>query len=216
MKQFDKWFFPDSETHIIENMRSVSRIVDGRMAYQYSKYEDCKNYIKGYRRALDIGSHIGLWAFFIAKDFEQVDAFEPIMEHAECWFSNMSGVENSMLYQCAVGAKEGRVSMGRRVGGSTGDTEILSHFGDIPMIPIDSLMLNDVDFIKVDLEGYELNALRGAEETLKRCKPCVIVEQKGDMSMKYDGETLGAVYFLQSLRASLRAEISGDYILSWD
>ena len=34
------------------------------------------------------------------------------------------------------------------------------------------------DFLKLDLEGYELYALQGAEQLLTRCKPVVCIEQK--------------------------------------
>jgi FkbM family methyltransferase len=41
-----------------------------------------------------------------------------------------------------------------------------------------------VDFIALDLEGYELPALMGAEETIKRCMPVIMVEDKG-LSLKF-------------------------------
>ena len=41
---------------------------------------------------------------------------------------------------------------------------------------IDSLDLERVDFIKMDIEGMELEALEGASATLKRCKPALLVE----------------------------------------
>jgi FkbM family methyltransferase len=51
----------------------------------------------------------------------------------------------------------------------------------VPMISIDSLNLERVDFIKIDVEGMELDVLRGARETLKRCTPILLAETlKGD------------------------------------
>jgi FkbM family methyltransferase len=45
-----------------------------------------------------------------------------------------------------------------------------------PMINIDSLELQRLDFLKIDVEGMELDVLRGAALTIKRCKPIVLAE----------------------------------------
>ena len=42
--------------------------------------------------------------------------------------------------------------------------------GTIPMVTIDSLNLDDVDLIKIDVEGYEMEVLKGAKNTLQDCK----------------------------------------------
>jgi FkbM family methyltransferase len=45
-----------------------------------------------------------------------------------------------------------------------------------PMQTIDSLGLERLDFLKLDVEGMELEVLRGARATLERCKPIVMAE----------------------------------------
>jgi hypothetical protein len=83
---------------------------------------------------------------------------------------------------------------------------------------LDSFNIQHIDFIKVDCEGYELFVLRGAIETLKRDKPCVIVEQKPETGMadRYGIGVTDGVEFLKSMGAVVRNTISGDYIMSWD
>jgi hypothetical protein len=51
---------------------------------------------------------------------------------------------------------------------------------------------------------------------LKRCKPCVMVEQKPGRAEKFGLARTEAVTYLQSLGAVLRKEMSGDYLLTWD
>jgi len=41
---------------------------------------------------------------------------------------------------------------------------------------IDSFNINDVVFIKIDVEGMEYKVLVGAQETIKRCKPIIVFE----------------------------------------
>lgn len=46
----------------------------------------------------------------------------------------------------------------------------------VPMISIDSLALPRVDLVKLDIEGMEMEALTGARDTLRRCRPMLTVE----------------------------------------
>jgi len=52
----------------------------------------------------------------------------------------------------------------------------LSKTQQVTAVAIDSLALNRVDFIKLDVEGMESQVIRGAEETIRRCLPLLQVE----------------------------------------
>jgi FkbM family methyltransferase len=60
---------------------------------------------------------------------------------------------------------------------------------EVPMITIDSLQLPRVDFIKIDVEGMEVDVLEGAAETIKRCRPMLFVE-----ILKSDPEKIAAMF----------------------
>lgn len=217
MKKFDKWWMPDDEEHLTGWMNSVGNRQDGRLTYQYGKYAAAKPFIKQMRTVIDIGAHIGLWSYFFAKDFDVLAAFEPFELHQECWKKNMEGIENAALYKYALGEESGHVMLETRTAGSSGDTQVKpGEKGNVEIRTLDSFNFQEVDFIKIDCEGFEEFVLRGGKDTLERCKPCVIVEQKGDMSGRYGLKKLSAVKFLEKMGAKLRIEISGDYILSWD
>lgn len=50
---------------------------------------------------------------------------------------------------------------------------------DIPIKTLDSFKLNNVSIIKIDVEGHELNVLKGAEKTIKSSKPVLVLEVWG-------------------------------------
>lgn len=216
-------FLPDNEKHLVEWMEKKNQIVHGKPTYQYHKFEAAMAFVKSRRTAVDVGAHCGLWSVHLDKNFSHVQAFEPVAAHRECFLANLVDSERASeggaipgftLHDCALGENNGWVSI-RTADTSSGDS-CVDGDGDIPMKRLDDFYLSDVDFIKLDCEGFELFALRGGEETLKRSRPCVIVEQKPGRAQRFGLPERGAVDYLQSLGAVLRKEISGDFILSWD
>lgn len=212
MKQFGGWNFPDHEQHLIGWMKKMNDVADGRQRYQGKKIlaslEACKNF----RTAIDVGAHIGLWSYYLAKHFEHVAAFEPVPEHQECFMANVLA-ENVVLYPTALGEKEDSVSM-FTAETSSGDSWV-SGPGSIPQVTLDSMNFLNVNFIKVDCEGSELSVLRGAQELILRDRPTICVEQKPGRAQKFGFRETEAVDYLRSMGAELKAVLSGDYVLSF-
>lgn len=220
MKHELGWYFPDGEHHLPDWMRTAHQMRDGVHQYQFTKYAAALKFVKSRRNAIDVGAHIGQWSRNMAKDFGYLFAFEPVPDYADCWVTNMVGMDNAVLYREALGEKPGTVSLKCGTPGSHGDTFIAPESEanaakGVPIRALDSLGLVAVDFLKIDCEGYELFVLKGAEQTVRRDKPCVIVEQKPGKAQAYGlGET-DAVELLKSWGAKPRAVMSGDFILSW-
>lgn len=214
MKNVCGWWMPDHEQHLGPWMEAPKNrlILNGRQAYQGKKQLAALKHVKQHRVAVDVGAHVGLWSYNLAHEFATIFAFEPVAAHRECFERNLQGVgQHVHLKAMALGAVEGMVSMHSEQG-SSGNTTVAGK-GDIPMHTLDSLELQDVDFVKLDCEGFEENVLRGGIETIKQWKPVVIVEQKRDHSTRFGLPTLGAVTFLKSLGYVQAEEISGDHIM---
>jgi FkbM family methyltransferase len=230
--RFDAWMLPEGEKHLCQWMRKVNDRVEGRLTYQYYKYRETPRWTRKERRvAVDVGAHVGLWSYWLARDFKQVVAFEPLTEHCACFEVNMALRGKWTLHHCALGDRDDTVLVEPRTPGSSGDTGIdpdaersslraaVGERGErVDMKRLDEFELQDVDFLKIDCEGYELYVVRGAEQTLRRCKPCVIIEQKPEVGMvaRYKIGVTDGVKFLESLGAKQRKVIQGDYIMSWD
>jgi FkbM family methyltransferase len=213
--EFGGWHFPSHEHHLQGWLSQVNDRRDGRLRYQGKKLDAALRWCKDFRTAVDVGAHVGLMSFYLAKQFSRVVAFEPIAEHRECFARNVDA-PNVTLYDCALGEQFSTAVSMHTTQGSSGDSWVKAFDGDIEMKSLDDFKLQDVDFIKLDCEGFELFALRGAEETLKRCRPCVMVEQKPGKATNFGLKETEAVDYLRSLGAHLRTAISGDYILAWD
>jgi len=215
-------YLPDGEEHLQYWMKTVGHVRDGKPTYQYHKYSAAMEFVKTKGRAIDIGAHAGLWSRVMALDFDVVTAFEPVPEHVSCWKKNLEGFTNVTLHEVALGRLPGTVQMHTRTPGSSGDTSVALMGQEpnaaqaVPMHTLDDYLIDYIDFLKIDNEGYEYYGLRGAESTLLRCRPVVIVEQKPGMGKRFGLGEIDAVKYLQRLGAVLRIAIQGDYILSWD
>jgi FkbM family methyltransferase len=208
------WALPAHERHLqlwMANPKNAGHTLNGRQAYQGRKQELAMSFVTNRKVAVDVGGHVGFHSFNMAHAFEHVHAFEPVALHRKCFAANTAALSNITLHAVALGAKPGSVAMKTETG-SSGNTTV-GGAGDIPMITLDSLGLQDVGYMKLDCEGFEENVLRGAEATLKAFGPVVMVEQKRDMAAKLGLATMGAVTYLESLGYRVAREVSGDYIM---
>ena len=204
-------YLPSGERHMVEWMSRDGEIVDGRGTYQIKKLRGAMEYCTRFRVAVDVGAHCGLWSMQLVKRFAQVHAFEPVAEHRECFLQNVTA-GCVVLHPWALGDSEGSVAMRTPEEHSSGSTMIAGP-GDIPLRTLDSLELREVDFIKLDCEGYELYALRGAERTILDNSPVIIVEQKPGRAQRFGLPQTGAVDYLRGFGYSVAREMSGDFIM---
>jgi FkbM family methyltransferase len=210
------WWWPDHEKHLLDWMASKENrhTAYGRPLYQGRKQMLVLERCKQRRVAIDVGAHIGLWAYNLAHEFDDVFCVEPIAVHRECLKENLVKLTNWTLSACALGAEQGTVLM-ESAPGSSGDSKIVPGAeGVTPMMRLDDLAGDDVDLIKIDCEGFEENVIRGGEVTIRAWKPVIIVEQKRAMSERYGLQDLGAVALLQSWGYKMALEYGGDYIMA--
>lgn len=206
-------WLPDGEQHMVEWMTRKDQRVDGKLTYQLDKQRASMGFCKSFRTAVDIGAHVGLWSVHLAQRFQMLHAFEPVEAHRHCWVLNVP-FGNVCLYPCALGEYDSWVSINITPSSSGGS--YVGGAGLIPMRRLDDFGdIEEVDFIKLDCEGYELFALKGGERLIRKWRPTICVEQKPGRAQRFGlGET-DAVTWLEGLGASVRQVISGDYILSF-
>lgn len=214
MRMFHGVWFPDSEVHLLKSF-ATSPTVDGRGTHQYHKMLPAMTHVKKKRVAVDVGMHIGLWAMHLAKRFNHVVGFEPIEEHVECLRENMRSFNNYVLHKCALGDQSTSVGM-KFLQGSTGSTHVDEKSTGVPMFRLDDFQFEHVDFLKIDVEGYEYQVVAGGEKIIRAHRPVVIVEQKPGKVEYYGRKQYDATRLLESWGAVKKFELQGDVCLSWN
>jgi FkbM family methyltransferase len=211
--EFGVWF-PDNEFHLVKMLRDSPR-VDGKGTYQIAKLNAAMKYVRKWDQAVDVGMHVGLWSMHLCKRFKNVTGFEPVPEHIKCLHRNMDGISNFHVYNCALGDKVNSVGF-KFLEGSTGSTQIAHVDNGIPMFPLDEFPFDHVDFIKIDVEGYEYYVVKGGEKTIKKHKPVMIIEQKPKgKAESYGLHRFSALHLLQSWGGKVQFEMSGDFCVAW-
>lgn len=127
---------------------------------------------------VDVGAQYGDYALLCSKVFgvKSVYSFEPLPSNFDILEENMAinHASNVKSFNAAVGASNGSVMLSDK-------TDMASAFdknGNVKteVVALDSMNLTDVDMMKIDVEGFEMEVLKGACETIKRYHPRMIIE----------------------------------------
>lgn len=142
-------------------------------------WDIAQKHLTQFRTCLDVGGHVGTTALRYANNFENVHVFEPL--YYKFCKQNLSHVNNVTIHPFGASDKTESLTMVKRRGNSglttiitdsnksfltRGDYEKISE--KIDTIPIDTFSFSDVDFIKLDTEGFVLPVLKGMVQTLEK------------------------------------------------
>ena len=209
------WWLPEKDQHF-ESYFSQSIQVGDKRLYQPQHIDRCFHHIKNRKHtAIDVGGHCGFWSFYLGGNFKKVYAFEPVEIFRECFKKNIPH-GNVELLPVALGDENSFVSMNIEFE-NTGKTHVSNKLDDLNKVELkklDDYELTNVDFIKIDVEGYENQVVLGAKDTLLRNKPVIIVEQKGH-SNRFNESQFEAINTLKSYGAKVIDQVVKDFILTW-
>jgi FkbM family methyltransferase len=146
--------------------------------FEKSLIEWCKQFCKKEQNMLDIGAHSGTYAISLAEYCNKVYAFEPqqMTFYSLCGSVALSNIKNVICLKYGLGTTE---QVGKQIlniisldgGGSTVHNDNQHNILDteeIEMRTLDSFNIDNISFIKMDVENNELQVLLASENTLKR------------------------------------------------
>ena len=156
------------------------------LGYETKHWNSVVPYLSQTRTAIDVGAHVGIWSMRMGSIFDKVVSFEPVPAHIECFNENLKLFDNVSITECAISDKNDSTNMkvtDYNSGSSTLEYSIIQKNTkhkvakmQIETRTLDSFNLTDVDFIKMDVEGHEISAIRGAEQTIINNSPVIFIE----------------------------------------
>ena len=127
------------------------------------------------RTVIQAGGNAGMYPVELAKYFKKVLTFEPESINYYCLEANIANLKNVTAENVALGDENQPVKLAGWLP-NCGAYEVCGD-GTIPQKILDDLNIKDVDFIQLDVQGYEPRVLKGAINLLKRYEPVVMVEE---------------------------------------
>jgi FkbM family methyltransferase len=143
--------------------------------WENSHRDKFRKYVKNFRTVICAGGNCGMYPRLFAKYFHTVYTFEPDPLNFHCLVNNCQ-LDNVVKIQGALGLVNGLVSIERGHMTNVGEHKIGSQTGVIPMFALDSFRFHSVDLIQLDVESFEIDAIKGAVNTINRFKPVVSAE----------------------------------------
>lgn len=177
----------DTEIELKDGFYWPSKDIDCREAVlrEVGDIDKIITYCKRKGTVIQAGGNVGLWALRLAKSFKDVLTFEPDALNHSCLEKNINGALNIYPFHAALGDKKAFASLEKNPLNS--GAHYIIDGKDFEVMTIDGLGLKECDLIQLDIEGYELKALKGALLTIRKFRPTIVIEDKG-LGKRYDND----------------------------
>lgn len=207
MRTLQGWYLPDTDTDF------ERWLLNG--TYQKHQRDTILRFVKSnkgtLRNAIDVGAHIGFWLRDMCNEFKHVYAFEPMDEVRECLFENIKA-KNYTCFTNGLG-NEMAVKKVKYNPEATGNTYISEDGNkEISIKKLDTFYLPDIDYIKIDAEGYEIEVLKGGTKLIEMYKPFIHVEIKDKVLVKQGLTNKDVSDYLESINYKPLLNVSSEHV----
>ncbi len=169
--------FSSEQDHIARTVRLTGTF------YEAELLADVRSRLFFAECAIDVGAHVGNHVLYFAHVLGlRTVAFEPNPASYAHLVDNVrnNGLEAACsIRNAAVGAAPGQVRTVAASDSNSGMARVEADpGGSVAMVTLDDEVLAEprIDLIKIDVEGWELDVLRGAEQVLAERRPVIYVE----------------------------------------
>lgn len=192
-------------------------LMKGKNTYDFNNFNAVSHFVKSGFVCFDIGANIGVYSnvfSFLSGDSNLVHAFEPVRHIRNRLKMNakLNGYYGLHINDFALGAEESKVEMfqvkeGLFRGGTSTFVynENIDNMGEecferstVDIQTLDQYVsdhgLQCIDFIKIDVESYELHVLQGGKRSIGRFKPTILIEYDHE---RHNKDTLALKAFFE-------------------
>lgn len=159
--------------------------------------EKISKFVDSHDTVVQAGGHCGLYSYQYSNIFKNVYTFEPETINFNCLTENIKNKSNIKRFNKGLGKENTKMSL-QINNRNTGKHIIIEQEGNIEIVKLDDFNLDTLDLIHFDLEGYELPALIGAEKTIEKFKPLIVLETN-DLCLNFNYTLNDMNQYLQDL-----------------
>lgn len=157
------------------------------MCWLYDHERAFRQYCKKFNTVVQAGGFNGLYPKLLSNLFKTVYTFEPDPINFYCVVRNNQN-PNVLKFNAALGNERELISLTTPPSTNPGMFSVYKsemHMNVIPTLRVDDLGLQSCDLLMLDVESYELNALKGARETIDKFKPVICLEGNNQQIENY-------------------------------
>jgi FkbM family methyltransferase len=180
---------------IRKNDLIVDRLIKEKQDFEKKTTDWLMSHLQREKTFVDVGHSTGWFSMLAAKTGCKVIGFEPMDIAYNRALENMRLNElDYTIHNAAVSDSTGetKIYFNPTVPITTGaslDSSVRSKlntkFATVKTVRLDDLLMDEeISLIKIDVEGHELNVLKGAENIIQKCKPNLVLEANDDHHLK--------------------------------
>lgn len=217
MKKIRDYYIPSNDSHFIKYLNQFEH-------YQEAQRNRALSYVENWGFAIDVGANIGLWSKDLSNYFDKLVCFEPNPNCIKYLQKNIK-IQTAKIYSCALGSKEDNKNLfihpinsgassfvdNTKVGFDEESKPVYGRFPEetekvnVNIKKLDDFNFKKINFIKIDVQGYEFEVLKGAEKTLNSNNPIICLEEDNPQNSE-------TIPFLTSLNYSIIDIINKEHI----
>ena len=180
MQYIEGWYLPEGENHFSHYLIEAKKSQFPR-EYQKVQRDSSIKFVDNFDTAIDVGACVGFWSKDLCKIFKKTICFEPYKESSDCLIKNLKDFDNYELFNVALSNQSGKGDLlvsEEGIGSNSLNDFALKESKPIKVEKkrLDDYEFTNVDYIKIDVQFYELYVLKGAYKTLKKNRPLLCIE----------------------------------------
>jgi FkbM family methyltransferase len=181
----------------------ISNIIKNNQIWEPHLHKVFEKYVNSSSIVIECGCHIGTHTIKLAKLCKKIYGFEPMPKTNYILNMNISlnKIDNAFISDLGVSCEPGKTNFLWTCPGNPGASGLnnnpmgkpeyanIQENIEVSLTTIDSLNLDKLDFIKIDVEGYESLVIKGGIVTISKFKPIIVVEvwknHSGEVDINY-------------------------------